>query len=152
MQKKIFSYALLAIFAICIAALSYVIYAEIFLHIQPCHLCKAERVPLYIYIAAYPLFLFYKKIIKTFMMISFLSFFGGMLISLYHCLLMLGVVKASCGLNFDTISTTLVSCTDGSFLIVGISVVYICFAFYTLTTFAMGALCFTIFKNNNIYK
>jgi len=152
MQKKIFSYALLATFAISIAALSYVLYAEIFLHIQPCHLCKAERVPLYIYIAAYPLLLCYKKIIKTFMIISLLSFCGGMVTSFYHCLLMLGVVKASCGLNFDTISTTLVSCTDGSFLIAGVSVVYICFAFYTLATFAMGALCFTIFKKNNIYK
>jgi disulfide bond formation protein DsbB len=146
MQNKIYSYPLLATFATCIAALSYVLYAEIFLNIQPCHLCKAERIPLYIYIAAYPLLLFYKKIIKIFMIMSFLSFCGGMVTSFYHCLLMLGVVKASCGLNFDTMSTTLVSCTDSSFSIAGVSVVYICFAFYTLTTFAMVALCFTLFK------
>jgi len=115
-------------------SLSFAYFVEFILGHEPCNLCKIERIP---YIGALilgSLFIFIKKWEKIIILIIFLLFVLGAIVSVYHVGIEQGIFNESllCELGINnkidntedllkTLENTPVSCKDVTFTIFGLS-------------------------------
>ena len=115
-------------------SLSFAYFVEFILGHEPCNLCKIERIP---YIGALilgSLLIFIKKWEKIIILIIFLLFVLGAIVSVYHVGIEQGIFNESllCELGINnkidntedllkTLENTPVSCKDVTFTIFGVS-------------------------------
>ena len=131
MNKKI---VLNSLIVLSFVALSFAYFVEFILGHEPCNLCKIERIP---YIGALilgSLLIFIKKWEKIIILIIFLLFVLGAIVSVYHVGIEQGIFNESllCELGINnkidntedllkTLENTPVSCKDVTFAIFGLS-------------------------------
>ncbi len=131
MNKKI---VLNSLIVLSFVALSFAYFVEFILGHEPCNLCKIERIP---YIGALilgSLLIFIKKWEKIIILIIFLLFVLGAIVSVYHVGIEQGIFNESllCELGINnkidntedllkTLKNTPVSCKDVTFTIFGLS-------------------------------
>ena len=131
MNKKI---VLNLLIILSFVALSFAYFVEFILGHEPCNLCKIERIP---YIGALilgSLLIFIKKWEKIIILIIFLLFVLGAIVSVYHVGIEQGIFNESllCELGINnkidntedllkTLENTPVSCKDVTFAIFGLS-------------------------------
>ncbi len=131
MNKKI---VLNSLIVLSFVALSFAYFVEFILGHEPCNLCKIERIPYIGTLILGSLLIFIKKWEKIIILIIFLLFVLGAIVSVYHVGIEQGIFNESllCELGINnkidntedllkTLKNTPVSCKDVTFTIFGLS-------------------------------